>query len=62
MAVIGAETLAVVKEPDVDVMVFGAGEEEVAFAIELDLGERSFVACERRATRVRVLEQSRQLL
>ena len=45
MAVIGAETLAVVGEPDVDDMVLGAGEEEVAFAIELDLGEGSLVAC-----------------
>ena len=45
MAIVGAETLAVVGEPDVDDMVLRAGEEKVAFAIELDLCEGSFVAC-----------------
>jgi len=44
VAVVSPETLAVVREPDVDDVVLGAGEEQVSLFVELDLGQRSFVA------------------
>jgi len=43
MAFICSEALAVVREPSVDDVVFGYGEEQVAFQVELDLGERTLV-------------------
>ena len=60
MAVIGAETLTVVGEPDVANMVVGLGKEEVTSAIELDLGEGPFVACARCATQVYERERERR--
>lgn len=44
VAIISSETLAIVREPGVDNVVLGTGEEEVALFIELDLGQGSFVA------------------
>ena len=44
VTVVSSETLAVVREPDVDNVVLGAGEEQVSFLVELDLGQRSFMA------------------
>ena len=35
--IVRAETLAVMREPDIDDVVLGAGEEEIALLIELDL-------------------------
>ena len=43
VTVVSSETLAVVREPDVDNVILGAGEEEVALFVELDLGQGSFV-------------------
>ena len=47
MSVIRAQPLAIVGEPDVNDVVFRAGEEEVALEVELDLCERALVACVR---------------
>jgi hypothetical protein len=44
VTIISSETLAVVREPGVDDVVLGTGEEEVALFVELDLCQRSFVA------------------
>ena len=44
VAVVSSKTLAVVREPDVDDVVLGAGKEQVSLFVELDLGQRSFVA------------------
>ena len=43
VALVGAETLAIVREPSVDGGVLCDGEKQVAFAVELDLGERTLV-------------------
>lgn len=43
VALVGAETLAIVREPSVDGRVLCDGEEQVTFAVELDLGERTLV-------------------
>ena len=44
VTIVGPEALAIVRKPDVNNVVFGAGEEEVSLLVELDLGQRSFVA------------------
>ena len=44
VAVVSSETLAIVREPDVDYVILRAGEEQVSLFVELDLGQRSFVA------------------
>lgn len=46
MPIVCPQPLSVVRVPDVDDAIFRACEEEVAFAVELDLGERTLVACE----------------
>jgi hypothetical protein len=38
VSVVGSETLSIVREPDVDDVVFGAGKEEIALLIEFYLG------------------------
>jgi hypothetical protein len=37
VSVVGPETLSIVREPDVDDVVFGTGKEEVALLIEFYL-------------------------
>jgi len=38
VSIVGSETLSIVREPDVDDVVFGAGKEEIALLIEFYLG------------------------
>ena len=44
MPVVRAQSFPIIREPDVDDMVLGAGEEEIALLVELDLRERTLVA------------------
>jgi hypothetical protein len=37
VSVVGTETLSVVREPNIDDVVFGAGKKEITLLIELDL-------------------------
>jgi hypothetical protein len=37
VSVVGTETLSIVREPNIDDVVFGAGKEEITLLIELDL-------------------------
>ena len=46
MAFVGAETLAIVREPSVDDGILCDGEEQITFTVELDLGERTLVSRE----------------
>ncbi len=46
MAFVGAETLAIVREPGADDGVLCYREEQVTFTVELDLGERTLVTRE----------------
>ena len=43
--VVGPETLSVVREPDVDNVVFGAGEEEIALLVEFYLRKGPLMSC-----------------
>lgn len=43
VTIVSSEALAVVREPGVDNVVLGAGEEKVALFVKLDLGQSSFV-------------------
>jgi hypothetical protein len=44
VAVVGAQALAVQREPHVRLLVLGGGEEQVALAVVLDLRDRTLVA------------------
>lgn len=45
MPIVCPQPLSIVRVPDVDDAIFRGCEEEVAFAVELDLCERTLVAC-----------------
>lgn len=46
VTLVGAETLAIVREPSVNDWILCDGEEQVTFTVELDLGERTLVSRE----------------
>jgi len=60
VSVVGTEALSVVREPDIDDVVFGTGKEEVALLIEFDLGERPLVSCEKGRERVSRVERKKK--
>ena len=45
VAIVRSKTLAIVREPDVDNVVFRTGKQEIALLIEFYLGQRPLVAC-----------------
>lgn len=50
MAVISSKTLSVVREPSIDDVILGDGEDKITLSVELDLGERTLVTREKDGT------------
>jgi hypothetical protein len=60
VTIVGPETLSVVREPDVDDVVFGARKEEIALLVEFYLRKGPLMSCKTVSQQKRKKEVSRK--